>query len=389
MPEVLDAVRSAWDAAHAEGVEGLTPSEVDAQLHELRALQATAAAYEAKLCARFEADREWARRGALSPAAYLAKTRRLPVESCRRLFRHARHLRALPAVVAALEAGRIEEPHAQRIIRADNPRVHDDLVADQVEIVRWAMSLAWPLFVRRLQDWLDEHDPDGPEPEDRRRTVNCSKTIDDWWALDGLLDPIAGTIFERELSRLERLLFELDWQEAKTRLGHDPTVDDLARTAAQRRADALVLMAERSATFPDDGRRGRPLFTVLAGHDAFHRVCELTNGIQLRPSQLVGYLDRAMTETIVFDGPFHAVKASSQRTFTGRLRRAVMAMHRGCTHDLCVATIDECQVDHHQPDSKGGETSQENGRPLCPKHNRQKGDRAPPDGEARSDDEAA
>lgn len=377
MSDVLEAVRSAWDAAHAEGVDELEPSEVEARLHELRALQATAAAYEAKLCARYDADREWARHGALSPAAYVAKTRRLPVEACRRPFRHARHLRELPAIVAALEAGRIEEPHAQRIIRADNPRVHDDLVADQVEIVRWAMSLAWPLFVRRLQDWLDEHDPDGPEPEDRRRTVNCSKTIDDWWALNGLLDPVSGTIVDRELSRLERLLFENDWQDAKARLGHDPTVDDLARTAPQRRADAIVLMAERSATLPEDGRRGRPLFTVLTGHDAFGRVCELTNGIQLRPSQLVAYLDRAITETIVFDGPFHAIEASSQRTFTGRLRRAVMAMHRGCTHELCVATIDDCQVDHHQPASKGGPTSQENGRPKCPKHNRQKSDRAP------------
>jgi hypothetical protein len=376
---VLLEVRAAWDAAHGEDLDTLTPGEVEARLHELREVQAATAAYEAKLCARYDTDREWAHHGALSPAAYLAKTRRLPIEACRRSFRIARHLRFLPAVVAALAAGRIEDPHVQRIVAADNPRVHDALVADQVEIVRWAMDLPWSLFVRHLQAWLDEHDPDGPEPAQVERSFNCSKTIEDRWALDGLLDPIGGSIVHRELARLERQLFHQDWRDAEARLGRDPLVHELDRIPTQRRADALVLLAERSATLPEDGRRGRPLFTVLVGHDSFVKVCELTNGIQARPSQLAPYLTRAMIETIVFDGPFHAIKASSQRTFTGSLRRAVMAMHRGCTHEYCVATLEDCEVDHRQPASRAGPTDQVNGRPYCPKHNRQKGARPPND----------
>lgn len=380
MESALAEIRAGWDRAHAEDLDALCPSEVEARLHELHEVQAAAAAYEARLCARYEADREWARHGALSPAAYVAKTRRLPVEACRRPFRIARHVRDLPAVVAAQAAGRIEDPHVARIARADTPRVHDALVADQVEIVRWAMELPWPLFVRRLQDWIEEHDPDGPAPDLAERSVNCSKTIEDRWVLDGMLDPIGGSIFDRELRRLERQLFQADWREAEARLGHDPLLHELERTSAQRRADALILMAERSATFPEDGRRGAPLFTVLVGHDAFVKVCELTNGIQARPSQLAPYLTRAIVETVVFDGPFHAVEASGQRTFTGVLRRAVAAMHRGCTHAMCVVPLDDCEIDHHHPASHGGPTSQENGRPLCPKHNRQKGSRPPPDG---------
>ena len=376
---VLLEVRAAWDAAHDEGLDALSPAEVETRLHELREVQAATAAYEAKLCARYQADGEWAHHGAVSPAAYVAKTRRLPIEACRRPFKLARHLRFLPAVVAALAAGRIEDPHVQRIVAADNPRVHDDLVAEQVEIVGWAMDLPWSLFLRRLQDWLDEHDADGPEPAHTERSLNCSKTIDDRWALDGLLDPIGGSIFHRELARLERLLFQDDWKQAEAQLGRDPLLHELERTPAQRRADALVLMAERSATLPEDGRRGAPLFTVLVGHDSFTKVCELTNGIQARPCQLVPYLSKAMIESIVFDSPFHAIKASTQRTYTGALRRAVMAMHRGCTHDYCVAPLDDCEVDHHHPDSRGGPTDQHNGRPLCPKHNRQKGARPPND----------
>ena len=60
------------------------------------------------------------------------------------------------------------------------------------------------------------------------------------------LDPIGGAIVANELERLENELFEADCAEAKERLGRDPHADDLARTPAQRRADAAVEMAARS-----------------------------------------------------------------------------------------------------------------------------------------------
>jgi len=293
-------------------------------------------------------------------------------------------------VAVAWGAGRIDDAHVRRILAVDNPRTHEALVASQVAITRWAIDLPWRPFVRRLQDWVDEHDPDGPEPDHRRhRRFHCSRTVHDTWRLDGWLDPVAGTIFARELDRLERQLFLDDQREASERLGIAEALPfQFARTAEQRRADALVLMAERSATLPEDGRRGQPLFTVLVGHDSLRRILELSNGIELRPGQLVDHLPPALFERVLFDTPTHVVGVSSQRTYRGLLRKAIEARDRGCQHPGCDVALDGCQIDHRIPAAAGGPTSHDNGRCYCGHHNRARSGLASRYASSRGDDEA-
>ena len=378
---MLDEVHDGFDRVAGEDldVDGFDDAELDAVVLDLAALRSRLDSLEARVLTKWDARRSWVRHGAKSPAAWLAAMRRVPVSACRRGPRVARKLRHLPAVLAALEAGRIESAHVDRILAADTPRTHDRLVVDQVEITRWAMELPWRGFLRRLQDWLDEADPDGPEPDDAfHRRFHCSQTTGDAWRLDGWLDPVAGTILAGELDRLERQLFEADWAQAKARLGFDPLLADLARTPEQRRADALVLMAERSATLPEDGRRGRPLFTVLAGQDSLRRILELSNGTQLRPGQLTDHLDASLVEFAIFDAPTRVVGISRQRTYTGIVRKAVQIAHRRCAHPTCDEPIDRCEVDHIIEAAKGGPTSQANGRLLCGHHNRLR-NKAPPD----------
>ena len=375
---IFDDLHEGLDRAGDVEFECFDEVELDAAVQDLAAVRARLDGFEARVLAAWDARRSWAHQGARSPAAWLASVRRVPVSGCRRAPRVARKLVHLPAVAAALEAGRIESAHVDRILAADTPRTHAALVADQVEITRWAMEYAWLGFVRRLQDWLAEVDPDGPEPggADRRR-FHCSRTFGDGFALDGWLDPLRGSIFSGELERLERLGFEADWAQAKARLGRDPLPHELARTPQQRRADALVAMAERSATLPGEGRRGRPLFTVLAGQDSLRGILELTNGIQLRPGQLVEYLDPALVEFAIFDAPTNVVGISRQRTYTGIVRKAVQIAHRRCAHPTCEEPIDRCEVDHIIEAAKGGITSQANGRLLCGYHNRLR-NKAPP-----------
>jgi hypothetical protein len=50
--------------------------------------------------------------------------------------------------------------------------------------------------------------------------------------------------------------------------------DGVERTTTQRRADALVEMAMRSATAPVDGLRPRPLLSVTIGIDPFNHLCQ-------------------------------------------------------------------------------------------------------------------
>jgi len=51
-----------------------------------------------------------------------------------------------------------------------------------------------------------------------------------------------------------------------------------------------------------------------------------------------------------------------------------------CTHPTCDVRAPRCEVDHIQPFSAGGPTTQENGRLLCGFHNRLRNQRPPPDG---------
>ena len=371
MEDVIDELHAAFDRAHAADLATLSDRELEHALRELGALRARAAALEARVGGEWDARKVWTARGARSAASWLAHVSRAPVETCRRSPRWGRKLRDLPAIAAAWSAGRITDAHVQRLLALDTARTHSRLVEDQVDVTRWATDLPWRPFVRRLQDWLDEHDPDGAEPDDRAgRRVHCSRTASDTWRLDGWLDPLSGTIVARELDRLERQLFLEDQREATQRLGVDPLPAQFRRTPAQRRADALVLMAERSATLPDDGRRGRPLFTVLVGQDSLRRILELTNGIELRPGQLLDHLEPAIFEQVLFDTPVHVLGVSSQRTYRGLLRKAIEARDRGCRFPGCDAPIDDCEIDHRVPAAAGGQTSQENGRVYCGPHNR-------------------
>jgi hypothetical protein len=193
------------------------------------------------------------------------------------------------------------------------------------------------------------------------------------------LDPISGTIVSNELKRLEQVLFEEDWAEARERLGCDPGVDDLKRTPGQRRADALVEMATRSRMAPADGKRPAPLFSVLVGYETLYgRICEIENGIVIAPGSLMPYMEAAYFERAVFT-PANRIDVSVRsRFFTGGTRRAIELRDRMCTHPYCYEPAENCEADHIETWGSGGKTTQENGRLLCGFHNRMRNQRERP-----------
>lgn len=211
---------------------------------------------------------------------------------------------------------------------------------------------------------LDDPQDDGSTgaeaapPIDDVSRLYASRTMDDVLELRGTFGPIDGTIVERELARLTELIREADEQAG------------IVRTPAQRRAAALVEMATRSATAPADGRRPAPLFSVVVGSDTMDHLCELSNGIVVRPGQLVPWITRAMLETMLFSGPRTVLAVSSRRTFTGALRRAIQVRDRRCQHRAeCDTSAEDCHIDHIVPWSRGGPTSQFNGRAICEPQN--------------------
>ena len=371
LSENLEAILAEGPDSDRESIETLLRlrSQVDAVV--------TAAVLE------FDDWGEWALDGARSTAAWVAKEGHLPRVEARRLVMRARTLRQLPAFAESWKNGEISAAHLDVVGRvARNPRAAERLQYDEKLLLDYARTLTFEDFLKAVAYWEQLADPDGTEEsaEERRnrRDVYLVKT-GDMWLGNMTLDPISGAIVANELQRLEAELFEEDWKEAGARLGHDPTVSDLARTPSQRRADALVEMAKRSATAPPDGIPPKPLFDVLIDWPTLGgRTCELAQGMAITPGSLVPWLDRADFERAVFEPPDRVQVSATARLFTGATRRGIQLRDRECTHPYCDRPAVDCQVDHIQPFGQDGPTTFENGRLLCGYHNRLRNQRPPP-----------
>jgi hypothetical protein len=230
-----------------------------------------------------------------------------------------------------------------------------------------------------LKAWELGADPDGAEDnaaaDEANRRVDLSEGLDGTGVLDGILTPVGYATVKSALDAITDDLFQQDWDDAKDRLGRDPLVHELARTAKQRRHDALVIMAERSQIA---GGRRAPLVSVLVGLDDFTKaLCRLeqTNTL-VTPGTLARLFDdhqgQVLIERIVFEGSGRVIEVGNKRFFTGALRRAIEARDQVCGWPGCDHPAVKCQVDHVVEHCEGGLTTQSNGKPACGPHNRMK-----------------
>jgi hypothetical protein len=332
-------------------------------------------AFVTEASALFEASEEWALEGAKTASAWIATRCALPRRTARRRLRLGRALRQLPECARAWRAGRIGSDQAQAIASARHRRTAAAMARDEALLVSQAQSMVFEDFSRALAYWSQLADPEGAEASEadkrRARNVWLESSIEGMYLGQITLDPISGAIVSGELERLERAGFEADWAEAKERLGHAPRLDELRRDAGQRRADALVEMATRSAGAKEGARRPAPLFSVLVGYETLHgRICELENEMVLCPSSLEPWMDSAYFERALFSLGDRVEVSEKARLFTGAKRRALELRDRMCTHPYCRQPAETCQADHIEPYAAGGLTTQDNGRILCGFHNR-------------------
>lgn len=354
------------------------------------------AAVDLRAAAAFDASKEWMTNGSQSAAAWLAGRNRENVHTAKRRVRLGRALRAMPFTEAALAAGEITDDHVAVMNRHLCSAVADRFVVDETTIVDRARTRRFVPFSRYMANWAAAADPDGAEERARARREgarwHASRTFEDAVAVDGLLDAIGGSIYLTELQRLCDILFKQDWAEAVERLGEgNVSTADLRRTPAQRRADAQVLMAERSAGSTVKGSPVRPVLNAicdvqtlaallcrLEGRDDVEfpgeRTCRLEDGTFITPLEalsigLAGELRRLLVgpDGVCLD------YGQGQRGFTGDLRTAVVLTHEFCGHDAgCDVPSWRCEIDHILPFTDGGPTAAFNGDPKCTPHNRYK-----------------
>ncbi len=377
----IDALAEAIDELIAEGPvahsDGASVTALVRQLSRLESVTTNAVA-------AFDDSGGWAVPGARTAAAWVATKCRLPRAAARRLTHRGRSLRQLPAFAQAFEDGDVSAAHVDLVNGVRHKGTDEVLARDEGMLVKQAKQLRFEHFARAVAYWDQLADPDGAEEaaEERRarRDAYLEPSFSGMYLGKITLDPVSGSIVANELHRIERELFKSDWARARDELGRQPTVADLWRTPAQRRADALVEMATRSAVVGPDGvRPPAPLFTVLVDWPTLAgRVCELSEGIVVSPGEVVDWLSVADLERAVM-GPAGRIEVGArQRLFTGATRRAIELRDRECRHPYCDVPGQRCEADHVTPWSEGGGTTQENGRLLCGFHNRLRNQRPPP-----------
>jgi hypothetical protein len=378
---MVDQVRAALVDLATRDLTTLTDAEIEHHAVSTAELLTLAEAAHVAALARLDTSGAWATSEARSAAHFVAWRAHLPLARAQARQRCGRQLRCLPSTAAAFATGRITVEHVRLLAHAHG-KAPEAFADDEVRLVELAGSTLFSGFETIIRYWVHRHDPDAEADAARafaQRRVDCSSTFEGTVVIDALLDPITGAIVARELDRLERELFEADWAEARGRCGDTATAQDLARTPKQRRADALRLMAERSAAKPAEATEARVLLNVLIGHESVDRLCELSNGTVVTPGQLLPVLDRADVERVVFDGPSKVLDVGvRQRLFTGATRTAIRLRDRQCVHPSCDAPAERCEIDHVEPFEDGGLTTQVNGQLLCGFHHRWKHRRLPP-----------
>ena len=372
----FEALARAVEEVAAVDPAALTDDQLNDAMVELHTVSARLEAQLTRITGVWDARESWALDDARTGASWLAWKCRIPQAAARMRVRLARALRHMPATEAAWAAGEIEGSHVRLLARARRPRTEKCFERDEQVLVSQAQRLRFSAFERAVGYWFQLADADGAESdaeaERAERSFYLSKSLGGRWLGDLRLDAIGGATLAESLRPIEDELFEADWAEAKARVGEHVTVADLARTPAQRRADALVEMAVRARTAPPDGRRPAPLFSVLVGYETVAGpICELADGTVLTPGSLVPWLTEAYLERVVYAGASRVIDLGvPTRLFTDAQRRLIELRDRTCFHESCDLPAERCQMDHVIPAAVGGPTTVENGRPACGPHNR-------------------
>jgi hypothetical protein len=80
-----------------------------------------------------------------------------------------------------------------------------------------------------------------------------------------------------------------------------------------------------------------------------------------------------MIQRVLFDAKSNKIDVGKKgRLFNKNERTVLSLLYPQCGHPFCEEPAERCQMDHIEPRSKGGETVIENGRSMCPFHNRRR-----------------
>jgi hypothetical protein len=309
----------------------------------------------------------------------------------------ARMFRDLPETGDAYRAGEIGREQLSALLNAHrNERCRallTDSLAMLLEDERRLTAEEFAIVVRR---WTSLADADGARQKHQTthefRDLRIFENFDGGFTLQGSFGALQGATIRELYERFVQAERLADWDQARETHGDQTNPSHLARTEAQRRADAFeAALLQASGTLPDTNLP-EPSVNITMSPDAFEHGlatltdtepvrldprnyrsirCETFGGTQLDPADAVAAAIKGHMRRIVYTTPEASVSQKG-RFFTGALRQLLNVIDPSCAWTGCNVPAHYCQGDHTVPWRHGGETRVGNGKPLCQKHNRLK-----------------
>ena len=302
----------------------------------------------------------WMGRGFRSPSAWLSAATGEPIGACKRALHLGERLRRMPVVAELFAAGDLSETALGLLADTWAEPLTEVFARDEEMLVGWAQRLALHDFKLVLGSWVAKADPDRVErsAQDRyeARRLHISELLDGMHAVDGLLDGEGAEYVNQAIRFLAR-----------------PADHDI-RTAAQRRADALVAMARfvvEHHAIPTGVKRRKPKIVATIPYE------------HLMAGSGVGWLGTHEITTdairrLACDAGIHRLVTHGHsaicdyghqtRTISDALYELLVVRDGGCRWPGCDTEAPFCDAHHARHWGDLGDTEPDNLALLCWHH---------------------
>jgi hypothetical protein len=207
------------------------------------------------LIARYDKLRGWELAGHRSCAHWLAYRTGLDLGTAREKVRAARALQRLPETSAAMARGELSFSQLRALSRVATPDNEKDLL----ELARGCTTAQLERMVRAVRRGTEGDEAEAEKRRYQARTLSVFPDDDGMYVVRGRLTAEEGALLMRAIEAAGDALYrEERWSPAVVKAaaarGH-VLETETEREAAQRRADALGLVAERALAAGFGGRR--------------------------------------------------------------------------------------------------------------------------------------
>ena len=343
-----------------------------------------------------------------SPTQWLQAVANCARSTAARQVNMAAMLLELPGAALAASQGDIGDDQLRLLLKLFlNQRGRQALAESESEamLVGYAVSLTLRDFAQVCERWLAHVDPDGNIRDHElsrqaRRVTNAQVGAGHVLTAQG--DALSGDIITRILDEQARVELDRDRADLVAAYGDSANQHPLARTARQRRYDALLsIVLKGAAAASSPAGFADPLVNIVTNVETLNAVvqshfgslgppmanppmthppatsermwlCQTVSGVPLAPADLLVAVLLGQIRRVVVDSVGRVIDLGRRsRLFTGGAREAVLLGGGRCCWPGCDRVGD--QIDHVAPWARaGGFTVPKNGAPMCGAHNRYK-----------------